>query len=94
MARQALTTRVVPVPTATGLIRYEEHCAEIRILVLPDGLDPDELVLGDRERWDALVAGLAAAEYTLEQVLAEVDMSQAAEAPGGGADAASHRSDG
>ena len=79
MARQALTTRVVPVPTATGLIRYEEQLqAEIRILVLPDGLDPDELVLGDRERWDALVAGaLPVAEYTLEQVLAEVDVSQA-----------------
>ena len=78
-ARQALATRVVPVPTATGLIRYEEQLqAEIRILVLPDGLDPDELVLGDRQRWDDLVSGaLPVAEYTLERVMAEVDVSEA-----------------
>ena len=78
-ARQALATRVVPVPTATGLIRYEEQLqAEIRILVLPDGLDPDELVLSDRERWDALVtAALPVVEFHFEQVLASVDLTQA-----------------
>lgn len=78
-ARQALATRVVPVPTATGLIRYEEQLqAEIRILELPDGLDPDELVLSDRARWDALVEGaLPVAEYTFRQVTGAVDLSQA-----------------
>ncbi len=78
-ARQSLTTRVVPVPTATGLIRYEEQLqAEIRILALPDGLDPDELVLSDRARWDTLVEGaLPVAEYSFQQVTAGVDLSQA-----------------
>ncbi|HHX44618.1 MAG TPA: DNA primase [Chloroflexi bacterium] len=78
-ARQALATRVVPVPTPTGLIRYEEQLqAEICILVLPDGLDPDELVLSDRERWDALVAeALPVAEYAFQRVMSEVDLSQA-----------------
>ena len=48
---------MVPVLTATGLVRYEEQLkAEIRVLALPDGLDPDELILSDRARWDQLVA--------------------------------------
>ena len=78
-ARQALDQRVVPIPTATGLIRYEEQLdAEIRVLMLPDGLDPDELILQDRARWDRLVDGaLPVADYFLQLVLREEDTSTA-----------------
>jgi len=78
-ARQSLEQRVVPVPTATGLIRYEEQLdAEIRVLMLPDGLDPDELILQDRERWDRLVdEALPVADYFFQLVFQEEDISTA-----------------
>ncbi len=79
MAQELLKQRVVPVLTARGLVRYEEHLdAEIRILVLPEGLDPDELVLRDRARWDALVThALSVADYFFETIFQEVDTSTA-----------------
>ncbi len=79
MAQELLKQRVVPVLTARGLVRYEEHLdAEIRILVLPEGLDPDELVLRDRARWDALVTNaLSVADYFFETIFQELDTSTA-----------------
>ena len=78
-AQQTLPRRVVPVPTASGLIRYEAQLdAEIRVLVLPDGLDPDELILQDRDRWDRLVAeALPVAEYFFRLAVAQIDASTA-----------------
>lgn len=78
-AQQSLDRRVIPVPTATGLIRYEEQlAAEIRILMLPEGLDPDELISRDRARWDQLVAeALPVADYFFQVVLSETDLSSA-----------------
>ena len=79
MAQELLKQKVVPVLTPRGLVRYEEHLdAEIRILVLPEGLDPDELVLRDRTRWDALVTNaLSVADYFFETIFQEVDTSTA-----------------
>ncbi len=79
MAQELLRQRVVPVLTGRGIVRYEEHLdAEIRILVLPEGLDPDELVLRDRARWDALVThALSVADYFFETIFQEVDTSTA-----------------
>ncbi|MGI5915019.1 MAG: DNA primase [Anaerolineae bacterium] len=78
-AQQALPRRSVPVPTATGLIRWESRLdTEIRIMVLPDGLDPDELIQTDRDRWDQLVAGaLPVADYFFGLAMDEIDISTA-----------------
>lgn len=78
-AQQSLPRRVVPVPTATGLIRYEARLdAEIRVLVLPEGLDPDELILQDRAEWDRLVAeALPVAEYFFRLAMSQIDASTA-----------------
>ena len=78
-AREALPHHMVPVPDARGLIRYEERLnAEVRILMLPDGLDPDELILSDRERWDRLVEGaLPVADFYLQRAMREIDVATA-----------------
>ncbi len=78
-AQEALERRVVPVPGARGLIHYEERLeAEIRILMLPAGLDPDELILQDRARWDRLVAGaLPIVEFHMQLAMGEIDVSTA-----------------
>jgi DNA primase len=78
-AQQALDRRTVPVLTPAGAVRYESRLdAEVRVLVLPDGLDPDELVLQDRARWDRLVAeALPVAEFYFRRVLDEEDLTTA-----------------
>jgi len=76
-ARRALPRHVVPTIEPSGLVRYEERLeAEIRIMTLPEGLDPDELVLSDHARWDSLVASaLPVAEHFFRQARAEFDVS-------------------
>ncbi len=78
-AQEALGRQVVPVPGARGLIRYEERLdAEIRILMLPDGLDPDELILRDRPRWDRLVtSALPIVDFHFQLAMREIDASTA-----------------
>lgn len=78
-ARQGLERRVMPVIGAEGLIRYEERLnAEIRVLALPEGYDPDELILQDRARWDRLVAeALPVGEFLFRQALQGADLTSA-----------------
>lgn len=46
----------VPVPTPQGYIRWErESETEIRVLALPDGRDPDEVIQSDPAAWTALI---------------------------------------
>ncbi|MBC7315212.1 MAG: DNA primase [Chloroflexi bacterium] len=78
-AQQALPRRVVPTLSPRGLIRYEERLdAEIHVLLLPEGLDPDELILQDRARWDRLVAeALPVGEFLFRRVLESADLTTA-----------------
>ena len=56
-ARQTLDRDMDAIFDARGLVGYEGRLkADIRVITLPDGRDPDELILEDRERWDALLA--------------------------------------
>jgi DNA primase len=57
LARAALTRRQVPVPVGPGLIGFEERLdAELLVIALPEGKDPDEVILEDGDRWRALVS--------------------------------------
>ena len=78
-ATENLPREIVPVPDANGLIRYEERLgAEVRVLLLPEGMDPDELILSDRRLWDKLVAdALPVPEFYLERARREIDVSTA-----------------
>jgi DNA primase len=54
--RQALDHESVPVPDARGIVHFERRLkAEISIVRLPEGKDPDDLIRADPERWPALV---------------------------------------
>ncbi len=56
-ARQTLDHKWDAVFDPRGLVGYEGRLnADIRVVVLPDGLDPDELVLQDPARWEQLLA--------------------------------------
>lgn len=78
-ATENLPRDIVPVPDARGLIRYEERLgAEVRVLLLPGDMDPDELILSDRRLWDKLVEdALPVPEFYLERARKEIDVSTA-----------------
>ncbi len=56
VAADAADRTVIAVPTWRGLIRQQEAlAAEIRVLTLPSGTDPDEVIRGDPDEWRRLV---------------------------------------
>jgi DNA primase len=55
--QQALDHDAVPVPDAMGIVRFERKLnADISIVRLPEGKDPDELIRKSPERWPEIVA--------------------------------------
>jgi DNA primase len=55
-AREALEQEWEPIFDPRGLVGYEARLgAEIRVLRLPSGQDPDDLIRADAQRWAALV---------------------------------------
>jgi DNA primase len=79
MARQVMDREVVPVPTARGLIRFEDRLtADIRIVSLPPGRDPDEVIRESPSRWAQLVADAKPVmDYYFQALTADLDLSTA-----------------
>ncbi len=77
--REALDGRAVPVPTARGLVRFERELdGEVRIVALPAGQDPDEVIRADPAQWEALVEGaLPVVEYVLQGLAQSADLQTA-----------------
>lgn len=77
--REALDERAVPVPTARGLVRFERELdGEVRIVALPVGQDPDEVIRADPARWEALVRdALPVVEYVLQGLAQSADLETA-----------------
>ena len=56
VAREALGRKTVPVPMGAGLIGFEERLeAELLVIPMPPGKDPDELIHDDPAQWRELV---------------------------------------
>jgi DNA primase len=79
VARQVMDREVVPVPTARGLIRFEEKlAADIRIVSLPPGRDPDEVIRSSPSRWAQLIASAKPImDYYFEALTTDVDLTTA-----------------
>ncbi|MCL4500189.1 MAG: DNA primase [Chloroflexi bacterium] len=57
IAREALDRKTVPVPMGAGLVGFEERLeAELLVIPLPQGQDPDELIHANPAQWSDLVA--------------------------------------
>ena len=57
VAASAVDRTAVPVPDWRGLVRYQEALqADIRVVVLPAGADPDDFIRRDQEGWKGLVS--------------------------------------
>ncbi len=79
LARETLDHQVVPVPTPRGLISYEGRLdAEIRIITLPEGKDPDEVIRESPDRWNELVRkALPVVDYYFEALTTDLDLNSA-----------------
>ncbi|MBI4491411.1 MAG: DNA primase [Chloroflexi bacterium] len=81
VANRALGEDVVAVPTAQGRVRYQHHPAarnRLKVVVLPPGLDPDDLLHQDAARWSVLVAAaLPVVDFVLSRLPARHDFASA-----------------
>ena len=79
VARQVMDREVVPVPTPRGLIRFEERlAADIHIVSLPPGQDPDEVIREGPERWVRLIAAAKPVmDYYFDALSADLDLATA-----------------
>ncbi len=58
IARESLDHTIEPAFDPRGLLRYEARLnADIRVTTLPEGLDPDEVVLRNPDEWKSLIEG-------------------------------------
>jgi len=76
VARGALDRQADPVFDARGLVRHEGRLdADLRIVSLPAGQDPDEVVASGREVWENLLGGaLTVVDYVLAVMTAKRDI--------------------
>jgi DNA primase len=79
VARQVMDREVVPVPTPQGLIRFEDRlAADIRIVSLPPGRDPDEVIRESPSRWAQLIAqAKPVMDYYFDALTADLDLTTA-----------------
>src|SRR5512136_2376560 len=72
VARETLDRDSAPVFDARGLIHFEGHLqVDLRVLVMPGGRDPDEVIRADPAGWPRLVENaLPVVEYVIQTVAA------------------------
>ncbi|MBI4297110.1 MAG: DNA primase [Chloroflexi bacterium] len=74
-ARQALERTQLPVPDFLGA--SERLQAEIKVALLPQGQDPDEVINRSPQEWERLVASaLPLMDYLFQTAMAGVDLSR------------------
>jgi DNA primase len=75
-AREVLEQEWEPIFDPRGLVGHEARLgADIRILRLPRGQDPDDLIRGDRQRWAALVEeAVPVVDFYLQILLGGLDL--------------------
>jgi DNA primase len=77
VARETLERDDMPAFDPRGVIRHESKLnADIRVAVLPDGLDPDEIVLRSPPQWREVIAGARPiVEHVIDALLGAHDLS-------------------
>lgn len=79
VARQSLDRQGEPVFDVRGLVRLEGRLdADLRVLTLPSGKDPDEVVAQDPSAWPAMLGrAQPVVDYVLDGLTAGQDLDQA-----------------
>ncbi len=79
VASHTFDQKVVLLPTSAGLIKYEEQLdAEISVMVLPGGKDPDDIIKENPQDWERLLRQAApVVDYTFDLVVSKLDVTSA-----------------
>ncbi len=77
VARESLDRDDTPTFDPRGVIRHESKLnADIRVAIMPDGLDPDELVLQSAERWRELMTqARPVVDHVIDTLLGDFDIN-------------------
>ncbi len=77
VARDALERDDTPTFNPRGVIQHESRLnADIRVAILPEGMDPDEIVLQSSERWRELIAGARpVVDHVIDALLSAHDLN-------------------
>ncbi len=78
MLAQSLDKKVIPVPTWSGLVKYENIIdTEIKVIPLPPGKDPDEVIGEDPTLWQNLVEQAPPMlDFAFHSVISKVDINK------------------
>ncbi len=79
IARETFDRDVDPVFDARGLLRHEKRLdAELRVLSLPEGKDPDEIVAEDPSEWTSLMSSAQPiVDYVIDVLSKDQDLDDA-----------------
>ncbi len=75
-----MVDKMLPVqPEFYGWVKYEDaHNAEVKILILPQGEDPDEVIMGDSSQWQKLIIDAKPmVDFIFESQVAKVNLASA-----------------
>jgi DNA primase len=78
VASHTFDQKVVPLPTSEGLIKYENLLdAEIKVMVLPPGKDPDDIIKESPEEWERLLEEAPpVVDYTFDLIVSKLDLTK------------------
>ena len=76
-----MDSQMVPTPTPQGVLQWSRStAADVHIIELPDGQDPDELLATDPTQWPALVnAAMPAMEFYIQVLTRDLDLTEYAD---------------
>ena len=78
MVQETLSARGVLTPTARGFRTEKRMMADVGIAIMPEGMDPDDVLRHDPEQWRALIGNaIPVVDYTLQQTAARLDLTSA-----------------
>ena len=75
-----MVDKMIPVPPSFyGWVKYEDaHNAEVKILILSQGKDPDEVIMEDASQWQKLIMNAKPmVDFIFESLVAKVDLASA-----------------
>ncbi len=78
IAKSTFDQKVVPLPNSEGLVKYENILdAEIRVMVLPPGKDPDDIIKESPKEWGRLLEEASpVVDYTFDFIASKLDLSR------------------
>jgi DNA primase len=78
VASHTFDQKVVPFPTSAGLVKYEDVLdAEISVMVLPAGKDPDDIIKENPKEWERLLDEASPViDYTFDFVVSKLDLAK------------------